>query len=260
MTVEYAPKGLVGVLTPQANTTVEPEFAILCPTGFATIHARLTSSKATLEDRLIDYYQTLDHTIAQFANAPLTVVSSACTGASYLIGPEREDDLFGRLTAARGIPVTNSAYAVVSAFRALGARRIGLVSPYPPSLTAASVRYWSDRGLEVAKVVPVATDASQAHPIYSISARGAGEALTNLTGHRLDAVVMLGTGMPTLEPILASPRVGDAPVFSCMLATVWDAVQRSLRLPPDAKSLLDFIAGTHWRRRFEDRYSSPART
>ena len=27
MSVEYAPKGLIGLLTPQANTTVEPEMA-----------------------------------------------------------------------------------------------------------------------------------------------------------------------------------------------------------------------------------------
>ena len=48
--VEYAPKGLIGVLTPQANTTVEPELAILWPRGVAMINARLTSAKTTIEE------------------------------------------------------------------------------------------------------------------------------------------------------------------------------------------------------------------
>jgi maleate cis-trans isomerase len=43
MTVEYAPHGLIGVLTPQANTTVEPEFWIMLPPGIALINARMMS-------------------------------------------------------------------------------------------------------------------------------------------------------------------------------------------------------------------------
>jgi maleate cis-trans isomerase len=253
MSVEYAPRGLIGVLTPQANTTVEPEFGILCPAGFATLNGRMTSSKSTVEARLIDYYESLEQSIAQFANAPLTAITSACTGASYLIGAQREDEIFGRLSASRGIAVTNSAYAVVAAFRALGARRIGLVSPYPASLTEASVRYWTSRGLEVAQVASVSSDASQFHPIYSIPASGAAEALAGMKGRSVDAIVMLGTGMPTLGPILQTPRVGSAPVFSCMLATAWDAVQRSLGGPADAASLLAFIEGAEWRHRYMDR-------
>ena len=45
LNLEYAPQGLMGVLTPQANTTVEPEMQILLPPGFAYINARLTSPK-----------------------------------------------------------------------------------------------------------------------------------------------------------------------------------------------------------------------
>ena len=45
MSLEYAPRGLVGMLTPQANTTVEPEFNLLWPPGVAMINARLISDK-----------------------------------------------------------------------------------------------------------------------------------------------------------------------------------------------------------------------
>lgn len=257
MAAQYAPKGLIGILTPQANTTVEPEFSILCPRGFASLHGRLTSSSPSLEARLVDYFESIDQTIRQFADAPLTALSAACTGASYLIGPAREDALFSRLSTERGIPVSNSAFAVVAALRTLNAHRIGLISPYPPSLTEASVRYWSERGFSIAVVTAVTTDDSKGHPIYSIAASGAARALAEMSKHSVDAVVMLGTGMPSLGPILSSPYINGAPVLSCMLATAWDAVQRSLGAVHDSASLLDFIAGTEWRHRYMDRYGSP---
>jgi len=71
MAVEYASKGLIGVLTPQANTTVEPEFWIMLPPGVAMINARMTSDKSSLEARLVDYFDQMDRAVEQFANAPL---------------------------------------------------------------------------------------------------------------------------------------------------------------------------------------------
>lgn len=131
MTLEYATRALVGTLTPQANTTAEPELNMLWPAGFSMITARLTSAKPLLEDRLADYYQHLDGTLLQFGNAPVQVVAAACTGSSYLIGTGREDALFTALGRRLGVPVTNSALAVVAALHSLQAKRIGLVSPYP---------------------------------------------------------------------------------------------------------------------------------
>ena len=57
--VEYARKGLIGVLTPQANTTVEPEFAILMPPGYAFLNARMVSDKPTMQGRLDDSAESM---------------------------------------------------------------------------------------------------------------------------------------------------------------------------------------------------------
>ena len=101
MSLAYARKGLLGVLTPQANTTVEPEFSLLLPPATAMLTARLVSARPSLNDRLRDYVAGLDATCAQFANAPLGAIAFACTGSSYLVGPEAEDAAVARLSISR---------------------------------------------------------------------------------------------------------------------------------------------------------------
>lgn len=259
MTLEYAPRGLVGVLTPQANTTAEPELAALWPAGIGMIAARMTSTQPTIEARLVEYYLRLDETVQQFGNAPLSVLASACTGASYLLGAAREDRLFSGLSTLLGIPVTNSALAVVAALQSLGARRIALVSPYPASLTAQSVAYWTSRGLQVVAVVATETSPDSAfHPIYAMSASMTDAAIRTLEPDAgLEAVVLLGTGTPTLGAILQHPRWTDAPVFSCNMALAWHSVAlMDTARPPQAHALLEMISGREWREAFLRRQGS----
>ncbi|MFN8759291.1 MAG: aspartate/glutamate racemase family protein [Tagaea sp.] len=246
MAVEYAPEGLLGTLTPQANTTVEPEFAVLMPAGTAWINARLTSPKPTIEERLVDYFATMESALDQFANAPIGAVAVACTGASYLAGPEAEDAMIARATAKAGVPVVTSGIAVVAALNALGARKIGLVSPYTPGLNAASRAYWRARGFAVTAQSDAYRDSPDFHPIYSLTAAAAAAALDAMEGQDVDAIVMLGTGMPTLAPILARPFIGRAPVLSCMLATAWRGVAAMQGRKPDRDDLLAWVRGETW--------------
>jgi len=249
VSVEYARRGLIGALTPQANTTVEPEFNILWPSGVAMINGRLMSGKPTLESRLIDYFNQLDAALAQFANAPVQAIALACTGASYLAGAEAERQAIEALSRKAGVPFITAGRSVQMALEALGARRIALVSPYPPSLTETSIVYWNALGFEVVSVVHVGTVGEHFHPIYSIRADGALDGLDRLDDAPFDAVVMLGTGMPTLQPILERPRVRGAPVMSCMLTLGWAAAETVTKGSGDAASLLSWIDGSHWRAR-----------
>ena len=201
MSLEYAPRGLVGMLTPQANTTVEPEFNLLWPPGVAMINARLMSDKPSMSARLVDYFDNYGASLRQFANAPLGVVGAACTGASYLAGREREAAVVKDIAARQGYDFVTAALAVVDALTALNARRLGLVSPYPDDLNRASIAYWQSHGFEVTAVANAFNSESAFHPIYSLEGSAATKALRSLEGKPLDAIVMLGTGMPTLAPI-----------------------------------------------------------
>jgi maleate isomerase len=259
MAVEYAPRGLLGVLTPQANTTVEPEFAALLPPGIGMLNARMTSAKPTIVARLLDYLASLEAWSAQFANAPVGAIAFACTGASYFAGTAEEKAAVERISAARGVPFITAGHAVRDAFHALGARRIGLVSPYPRDLTEAAAAYWQALGFEVARISGSELKDGVFHPIYAMSGEGAHEALMALDPRGLDAIAMLGTGMPTLAPILRTPFHGGVPVLSCMLALAWRSVCALDGAPPDRESLLAWVRGDGWGLRHKARLAPHGR-
>lgn len=250
--LEYAPKGLIGALTPQANTTVEPEFSILWPPGYAMINARLTSPHGTIEARLRDYWATTEASLDQFANAPISAVAFGCTGATYLAGKDEEDALVARIEDARGYPFVTSARAVCDALGALGANRIGLVSPYPDALTEASIGYWESRGLTIGECASAFNPDSKFHPIYSLGAASASGALALLREKPVDAIVMLGTGMPTLTPIAGAAGWDGPPVMSCMLCLAWRTVHAVDGRAPNADSVMSWINGTHWSSRLKE--------
>ena len=252
MSVEYAPKGLIGLLTPQANTTVEPEMAIMTPPGYAFVNARLMSDKPTIEARLVDYFATLSGQLRQFANAPIGTALVATSGMSYLAGVDAEARILAEVSRAANIPVFTSAIASVDMLNALGAKRIALVSPYPESLNVASRAYWSAHGFTVAAETGAFRDTGAFHPIYSLFGGEALAALDALPEADLDAVLMLGTGMPTLEPIRRRPFVGRAPVISCMLATAWRTTSALAKSPLTRASALAWIENPAWGPRLDE--------
>ncbi|RAI35900.1 maleate cis-trans isomerase family protein [Rhodoplanes serenus] len=259
MRVEYAPKGLIGVLTPQANTTVEPEYAILTPPGYAWINARLVSSCATIEERLTDYYTNARRYAPQFANAPIDCVSFACTGTSYLSGKDEEERALADLGRLLNVPAMSAATAVCQALGALGAKRIGLVSPYPEgeALDSACAPYWTSCGFEIGAKISAKTSAKTSasragasfHPIYSLPGEAAAQALAAVGTAKVDAIVMLGTGMPTLAAIARSPYHDGIPVFSCMFALVWANIVAIDRREPTADDFHAWLRGRWWRDR-----------
>lgn len=255
--LEYAPLGLIGCLTPQANTTVEPELSVLWPAGYAMITARLTSPHPSINARLVDYWAIIEETLGRFANAPLSAAAFGCTGASYLAGKDEEDALVARIEDATGTPFITSARAVTDALRALGAERIGLVSPYPADLTEASVGYWTGRGFTAAEISSAFAADSDFHPIYSVAASSAHEALNRLRDKPLDAIVMLGTGMPTLAPIAAAAGWDGPPVMSCVLCLAWRTIMAIEGRAPDAENVMRWIDGTGWSARLSALRPSP---
>ncbi|MEM9552335.1 MAG: aspartate/glutamate racemase family protein, partial [Pseudomonadota bacterium] len=197
-------------------------------------------------------------TSGQFANAPVDVIVAACTGASYLIGAERERAIVDLVQAARGVPFLTAALAAVAALRARDAKRIALLSPYPETLNAASAPYWRSHGFDIVAVAGPQPRTDRFHPIYAVQSDMVLQTYRELSDAGADAVLMLGTGMPTLRPILQGADEGLTPAVSCNLALVWAAVQKKPWTDLAEGSIADWCRGVHWRERLDTLFPLPA--
>jgi len=212
-----------GVLIPSTNTTVETELSRL-PSGYQAHYARLLTSTpgkpfAPSRDEDIDYQCKL------LSTARVEMVVLIQTSAS-LFADDYDQTTMRRMSAAAGVPAITSAHALGRALVALGARRIGLVSPYSEEVNARTRRYFHDKhGLEIAVVAGFA--ASDSYAIGKLGPENARDAFARIKQPDIDAFVVPGANFPTMASIAAWEREFNTPVVTSNQASVW-AVGREL--------------------------------
>ena len=212
-----------GVLIPSTNTTVETELARL-PSGYQAHFGRVATSAPGQpfrpgRDEDIDYQSKL------LATAKVEMVILIQTSGS-LFADDYDEVTTKRMSAAAGVPAITSAQSVGRALRALGARRIALVSPYSEDVNARARRYFADKhGLEIAVVEGFA--ATDSYAIGNLQPEKAREAFARIDRPDIDAFVVPGANFPTMASIAAWESEFKKPVVTSTQAAVW-AMAREL--------------------------------
>lgn len=241
MSYDYGRAGTVAIGTPQANPTVEAEMRILLPPTLLAVTTRLTSPAATPEERLRDYLLGLERTLQTLDTLRPRAFGFACTASAYLVAEAETRRTLSACADRFGYPVVTAAAAIEATLHDLGARRIALVSPYPAPLREHAIAYWQGRGFAVAPVIAAGDLAPEADTrgIYAMGSADARGALARIDPREVDAILLSGTGLPSLP--LVADWAERTPLLSSNLCLA-DALARAVGQP----SLLDPAA---WRDR-----------
>ena len=244
---EYGYVGRIGIGTPQANPTVEAEFAILLPRACSLHVTRMTSPADAPGQRLKDYLTGLESYLSAFDTLRPDVFGFACTGSSYLLGAEAERAIIESAAARYGYPIETAAGAIIWGLERLAAKRIAAIVPYPEFVVDAARRYWSAAGIEVHHIERIASRNADTRGIYELQSEQVVAALRCLSLDGVDAVLVTGTGMPSLAALRES--LASVPVLSsnsCLAARLLDLNGRSDWLESGSPA----IRG--WQQRFDE--------
>ena len=235
-------KPRMAIVVPPANPAVEPEMRRLLPPDLAYYATRLpVFPDTTLYQRNDLYLKSYADTLKSFGSLSLDACSIAMTGSSYQLLPDGDETMCRDLTRQFGAPVVTASLAILMLLRAIGAKKIALVSPYPKELTQKAKAYWTAAGLEVVQIHAISAE-FRAYVLTKDEILDSLAQIDTSESAEADAVILTGTGANTLDALSAIQDATRRPVLSsnlCSAAALWSLT--GLDGAPEMRLLLPML-------------------
>jgi maleate isomerase len=221
-----------GVLAPSTNTVVEPDFDDLRPAGVTNHLSRIfTPNVKSLSN------ETFRAGVATISSNVMDALKSVMTcepqylvmgmsGITFLGGSKGADEFVRQIEDSAGVGISIGSHAAAAALRAYGGvARIAILSPYWPVMNEEVKRYFSDAGFQVVR--DLAMQVTSWTGIAAVPPAQCRDALRQLDGDDVDAIVQVGTNLSMLRVAAAAELWFGKPVVAINAATYWHALRRN---------------------------------
>jgi maleate isomerase len=228
-----ASRAAIGLVVLATDQTMEHEFRALTHLpGVAVYKSRVFNDADIRPDTLRAIGPRIAPSVALILpGIPLDVIAFGCTSATMTLG---EEAVFAEIRKERpNVACTTPVTAALAAFQALGARSIGLLTPYAPEINASLVAYFRSRGVEVRAVATF--DRRDDRDAARISVASIEAAVKHLAAAApgVEAIFVSCTSLRVAESAANFERLAGVPVTSSNHAMAWHC----LRLAGVADSL-----------------------
>jgi maleate isomerase len=244
----------IGQIVPSSNTTMETEVPAMLqraivPNGVGfTFHSSRAPMKTVSKEELTAMNGHMTRCAGELSDARMDVIASACLvaimcqGSSYHRETERSLREVCNQDGAETLIVT-SAGALIEATKAIGAKKIAIITPYMKHLTDLVVGYIEAEGIEVldsiSLEIPDNLEVGARDPLALV------EIVKKLSTQNVDAVVLSAcVQMPSLAALDIVQKTMNVPVFSTAAATVFE-ILRALKLPTEVPAAGGLLSGQY---------------
>lgn len=219
-----ASRARIGIVVLATDYTIEHEMRQLVQIpGVDIYHARIANSVSITPETLRAMEPLLTSTAALILPGDtLDVLAFGCTSASIVLGTPRVDEC---LRAAKPEAKTsNPAFAAFTAFRALGAKRIALLTPYSRDVNEMVRKSVEEAGFQV----PVFGSFNEPNDptVAAIDTASLKAAVARITrDHKADAVFISCTSVRIASAVAEIEAELGIPVTSSNHAMTWHCLR-----------------------------------
>ena len=220
----------IGIVVPSTNTTVQPECEALRPQGVTNHTARSTIKERPLNteqaffEHMQDMREGIGTAIDQIMTAGLDHLIVGIALETFWGGVAAANKFQNELVRRAGVGISMGSTAAVAALQAFGAKRIAVLTPHQPRGDEMVRLYLTEAGFEVVRLTGLKCATPRA--IAQVPAAEIRNALKNLDGPDIEALVQVGTALPTVAIAAEAERWFGKPVLAINAVSYWDALRR----------------------------------
>ena len=217
-------RAAIGLVVLATDQTLEHEWRqIIDLPGVAFFESRLYNSPDITPANLAAMEKDITAAVELIVpDVPLQVVAFGCTSGSIVIG---EEQVAQRVRNARpGVAVTTPITGAVAGLKALGARRVALITPYVQSVNQLFEGHLQSRDLQVSRIATF--NHSNDNEVARIDAASLRAAILATGAHGdVEAVFVSCTSLRMATLIASVEQELGKPVIASNSAMAWHALR-----------------------------------
>ena len=218
-----------GALGPSTNTIVQPDFDDLRPRGVTNHYSRIIipNNPVNNDEEFLQLVENINVSTVEavdvLKSCEMDYLVMGMSAATFWNGRAGAEKYLKMMTERAGVGVSCGSFATEAALNAYKVKRIAFLSPYFPVANAQVRRFYEDCGFTVVRDLCLRRPSPV--QIAWTTDQMCREAIRELDGDDVDAIVQVGTNLSMIRLAAAAELFLGKPVIAINTATYWHALR-----------------------------------